>query len=170
MADITNEPGSQQGENWNHNVEYLRGLAQIVRDAGLSGLEIETDNWKIALRGPRPRFAVAGETAPLATSTFAPVSMGFAPLASPAATPATEEFLVPVVSPMVGVWYRAPSPSDPNFVEVGDRVEAGQTIGLVEAMKVFNEIAAESSGFVAQIPAQTGELVETGQPILLLRP
>ena len=169
MADIPSETSSSQGEEWQQNVEYLRGLAQIVRDTGLSGLEIETDSWKVALRGPRLRGAAGYEAMPVASPLAAPDYENASSALVAGAAPSVEESLVPVVSPMVGVWYRAPSPSEPNFVEMGDRVEVGQTIGLVEAMKVFNEIAAESSGFVAQIPAQTGELVETGQPLLMLR-
>lgn len=160
MADTTSDAGT----NWNGQVEYLRGLAQIVREAGLSTLEIETDGFKLTLRGARPQFVAASEV--VASSPLAPLQG--APLAHSRAR-APEESLVPVVSPMVGVWYRAPSPADPNFVEVGDRVEVGQTIGLVEAMKVFNEITAETGGVVAQIPAQTGQLVETGHPLLMLR-
>lgn len=169
MADIPSETSSSLGEEWQDNVEYLRGLAQIVRDAGLSGLEIETDSWKVALRGPRMRAVSGYEAAPVAPFIPAPDYENTSSALAPNAAPSIEESLVPVVSPMVGVWYRAPSPSEPNFVEVGDHVEVGQTIGLVEAMKVFNEIAAESSGVVAQIPAQPGQLVETGQPLLMLR-
>ena len=169
MADIPSETSSQVDEEWQNNVEYLRGLAQIVRDAGLSGLEIETDSWKVALRGPRLRASSGYEGAPAASLIPASDYGSASSALIPDAAPSIEESLIPVVSPMVGVWYRAPSPSEPNFVEIGDRVEVGQTIGLVEAMKVFNEIAAESGGFVAQIPAQTGQLVETGQPLLLLR-
>lgn len=141
-------------------VEYLRGLAQIVADEGLSEIEIKADGLKLTLKA-----ATSSAAAPLAPST--------SPFATPTLSASTanksEENLTPVVSPMVGVFYRAPSPSDPNFVEIGDRVERGQTIGLVEAMKVFNEITAESAGLVAQIPVQTGQLVETGQPLLLLK-
>lgn len=146
------------------HVEYLRGLAQIVTQQGLSKLEIESDGFKWTLKAATPNRVL------VASAPAAPLS---APIASPSAAPGAAapgaEKLTPVVSPMVGVFYRAPSPSDPNFVEVGDRVERGQTIGLVEAMKVFNEITAESAGVVAQIPAQAGALVETGQPLILLR-
>lgn len=161
MADTT----SEAGQNWNQNVEYLRGLAQIVREAGLSVLEIETGQGKLTLRGARPQLLGAPESV-AAPFLVAPAGAQNAPVSL---APAPEESLAPVVSPMVGVWYRAPSPADANFVEIGDRVEVGQTIGLVEAMKVFNEITAETGGVVAQIPAQTGELVETGQPLLMLR-
>jgi acetyl-CoA carboxylase biotin carboxyl carrier protein len=163
MADTTSDAGT----NWNENVEYLRGLAQIVRESELSVLEIETDGFKLTLRGARPQLVAAPETLASVPLSALPLGVQSAPTSTPA--PATEEALVPVVSPMVGVWYRAPSPTEANFVEVGDRVEVGQTIGLVEAMKVFNEITAETGGVVAQIPAQTGGLVETGQPLLMLR-
>ena len=70
---------------------------------------------------------------------------------------------------MVGVFYRAPSPADPNFIEIGDKVEVGQTVALVEAMKVFNEIVAEVSGVVVEIKPAGADLVETGQTIITLR-
>lgn len=159
------------GENLelNQQVEYLRGLAQIVADEGLSEIEIKADGLKLTVKAASVKLAPqALSPAPLA---LAPLAL--APLAASApSTPArskSEENLTPVVSPMVGVFYRAPSPTDPNFVEIGDRVERGQTIGLVEAMKVFNEVTAENAGVVAQIPVQTGQLVETGQPLLLLK-
>ena len=154
MADNTSLP------DWNERVEYLRGLAQIVRDEGLSLLELEGDDWKITLKGAQPQFVVA------ASYSSALPMMDALPIANAAKA---DENLVAVESPMVGVFYRSPSPSDPVFVEVGDRVEVGQTIGLVEAMKVFNEITAEVSGIVAQINAESGQLVETGAALLTLR-
>ncbi len=150
------------GENLElkQQVEYLRGLAQIVADEGLSEIEIRADGLKLTLKAASLKFAAPSPTAPLVMS---------ATPAPPSKAARNEESLTPVVSPMVGVFYRAPSPTDPNFVEIGDRVERGQTIGLVEAMKVFNEVTAENAGVVAQIPVQTGQLVETGQPLLLLK-
>ena len=146
--------------DWNERVEYLRGLAQIVRDEGLSLLELEGDDWKITLKGAQTQFV----SAPTEVAV-----MPLAPAIPSAPSAKTDENLVPVVSPMVGVFYRSPSPADAPFVEVGDHVEAGQTIGLVEAMKVFNEITAESGGVVARIIVESGNLVETGAPLLMLR-
>jgi acetyl-CoA carboxylase biotin carboxyl carrier protein len=156
-----------ESSNWNERVEYLSGLAQIVRDQGLTLLELEGQGWKVTLKGAVPQVVAAPEVL-AAAPTFAPLST--LPLAGPATSAApVEENLTPVVSPMVGVFYRSPSPADPPFVEVGDRVEAGQTIGLVEAMKVFNEITAESGGIVAKINVESGQLVETGAPLIMLR-
>ncbi len=168
MADETQKDG--ETPELTTQVEYLRELAQIVADEGLSRLKIESDDFKITLKSV---IQVTYSAPIVAHGEMAPVSIApiYAPQgAAPAAKSAkSDEKLTPVVSPMVGVFYRAPSPNDPNFIEIGDRIERGQTIGLVEAMKVFNEITAESAGIVAQIRAQTGQLVETGEALLLLK-
>ena len=142
--------------NWAAQIEYLRALAQIVQDENLSRLEIESDGTKWTLKAAPLMVAQTAESV-----VAAPFSAPAAPVASP--------LLIPLASPMVGVFYHAPSPGEPNFLEIGDRVERGQTIGLIEAMKVFNEITAEASGVVAEIPAGNGQLVETGQPLVLLK-
>ena len=175
MADETQPQAQDTPEatpDLSAQVEYLRGLAQVVAEEGLSELEIESNGVKLTLKTPAPPTYAPTYAAP-APGEGIPAPLFAAPqaLAAPGAKPAAkaEEKLTPIVSPMVGVFYRAPSPSDPNFVEVGDRVERGQTIGLVEAMKSFNEIVAESAGVVAKIPAETGQIVETGQPLVLLK-
>lgn len=175
MADETQPHDNEQDAptpDLNAQVEYLRGLAKVVAEEGLTELEVESGGLKWTLKTAAPPTYAPTYAAPVVGEGMAaplyaapPASVGAA--AKPAAK--AEEAFTPVVSPMVGVFYRAPSPSDPNFVEIGDRVERGQTIGLVEAMKVFNEIVAESAGTVAKIPVETGQLVETGQPLVLLK-
>ncbi|MBE3583754.1 MAG: acetyl-CoA carboxylase biotin carboxyl carrier protein [Limnochordaceae bacterium] len=83
---------------------------------------------------------------------------------------ADEPQQVPVVAPMVGTFYRGPSPDAPPFVEVGSRVTAGQTLCIIEAMKLMNEITAEVAGRVVAILAEDGEPVEYGQTLLLIEP
>ena len=132
----------------------------------LSRLDIESDGMTWTLKAAPTAVAqfVQIETgAPLQTAT--PITAATAPVAAVAAKPE----LVPLPSPMVGVFYLAPSPGEPNFVEIGDRIERGQTIGLIEAMKVFNEITAEASGTLVETPVGNGQLVETGMPLMLLR-
>lgn len=157
MADETENP------ELDAQVEYLRGLAQIVAEQGLAKLEVQQGDVRMTIKAVSFASAATSEgptvSAPLVVAT---------PPARPTAAK-SEEKLTPLVSPMVGVFYRAPSPGDPNFVEIGDRVERGQTIGLVEAMKVFNEITAENAGVVAKIAVETGQLVETGQALFLLK-
>ena len=75
----------------------------------------------------------------------------------------------PIVSPMGGQFYRSKTPDDPPFVEVGDHVEIGQVVGLIEAMKTFNEITSEVEGEVVLIPARNAELVEAGAPLVVVR-
>jgi acetyl-CoA carboxylase biotin carboxyl carrier protein len=81
-----------------------------------------------------------------------------------------EQRLVEVNSPMVGTFYSSPAPSEPPFVEVGDRIRVGQTVCIIEAMKLMNEIEAEVSGQIIEILAQNGEPVEYGQPLLRINP
>lgn len=78
--------------------------------------------------------------------------------------------LVDVLSPMVGTFYRAPAPGEASFVEVGDRVRSGQTVCIIEAMKLMNEIEAEVFGQVMEILVQNGEPVEYGQPLMRINP
>jgi acetyl-CoA carboxylase biotin carboxyl carrier protein len=76
--------------------------------------------------------------------------------------------LVHVASPMVGVFYRSPAPGAPSFVEVGSEVEVGQTVGLVEAMKVFNEIVSEVAGRVVAVSVQNEQLVQMGETLVII--
>ena len=87
-----------------------------------------------------------------------------------AGAPSLEQKFVEIPSPMVGTFYRAPAPSEPAFVEVGDRVRSGQTVCIIEAMKLMNEIEAEVSGQVMEILVQNGEPVEYGQPLMRINP
>jgi len=81
-----------------------------------------------------------------------------------------EPGLVPILAPMVGKFYAAPSPSDPPYVVVGSAVEAGSTVGLIEVMKVFTSIKTETAGVIERILVSNGQFVEFGQPLFLLRP
>lgn len=82
-------------------------------------------------------------------------------------TPAKGEV---IPSPLVGLFYRSPSPDSPAFVEIGDTVEVGQTVCIIEAMKVFNEITTEVAGAVIAIPAENGKLVQVDQPLVIIEP
>ena len=158
-------------------LEYWRGLAQIAREEELDEIEVERGGVRVTLRARAEAPAVAAYPvmAPgvaVAAPGVLPAEAGQPAAAAPSqpAAPAKDDNLIEIVSPMIGVFYRAPSPSDPNFVEIGQRVEAGQTVALVEAMKVFNEITAESAGTVVEIKANSSDLVETGQVLVTLRP
>jgi acetyl-CoA carboxylase biotin carboxyl carrier protein len=118
---------------------------------------------------------------------YVPVGTGTAPAPTPAMPPASPQApapqpavkaeaapvdpgLVPVTAPMVGKFYAAASPSDPSYVEVGSKVAAGATVGLIEVMKVFASIKTETAGVIEQILVSNGQFVEFGQTLFLLRP
>jgi acetyl-CoA carboxylase biotin carboxyl carrier protein len=176
--DAANDNAATSGQS---ALDFWRGLAEIARESQLAEMEVEQNGVRVTLRS---QSALAAENAPLNAPIYGAMpqigAMPGAPTtpagdvapSTPAGNPAVkavEENLATIVSPMVGMFYRAPSPSDPNFVEIGDKVEIGQTVALVEAMKVFNEITAEISGVVVEIKANSGDLVETGQVLLTIR-
>ena len=165
-----------QPDDWPFDSDTLRELALLARDEKLGEIEIEIGAKRVSLRAhpdretplfaspnygaAPPGYAPQITTAP---SEVAPANSGAAPTAT-----APNANLTEVVSPMVGVFYRAPSPSDPQFVAVGDTVEVGQTLGLVETMKVFNEITSEVAGVVKEIRVETSQLVETGDVLMTI--
>ncbi len=144
------------------NFEEIRELVRIASEADITELEVEAGHLRVAIR-KAPR-AASSQPAPLATAPMPPSA------AAPPAPDAPSPHWVPVIAPMVGTFYRAPGPDQPPFVQEGDRVEAGQTLCIIEAMKMFNEIPAEVSGRVVRVLAENGAPVEYGQPLFLLDP
>ncbi len=162
--------------DWPQQLETLRALAQVVREESLSEVEVEYGGVQFSLKAlssvaPNMAYApFAGLGAPIAYSNVAATAPQFSSQTTPVSSVAEKKAAsgTPVVSPMVGLFYRAPSPNDANFVEVGDRVEIGQTVGLIETMKVFNEITSEIEGTVLEIKALSGALVETGDVLMTI--
>ena len=150
------------------NTALVRALADILDDAGLAELEYETEDLSVRLS------RVTGAAAPVA-AVAAPVAAP-ASAAAPAVAPAAAEIAPAdaashpgaVTSPMVGTAYVAPEPDAPAFVEVGDAVKKGQTILIVEAMKVMNPITAPADGTVKQIMVTNGQPVEFGEVLVVI--
>lgn len=131
----------------------VKALIEMMARGGIADLSLETGSVKLRLRSGQPAGVAAS----------APVSVAEAVAAS-----ADDPDAIVLSAPMIGTFYRAPKPGEPSFVEIGDTVEAGQTIGIIEAMKIMNEIAAEAAGVVAEILVGNGQAVEFGQPLLRL--
>lgn len=147
------------------DLRKLKTLIDLVAESGISELEVTEENDKVRIVNKVQTVAVA---APVA----APVAVAAAP-AAPAtseAAPAAEPVVqgTTVTSPMVGTFYRAPNPGAEPFVKVGDHVEAGQTLGIIEAMKLLNEIEAETSGTIKEICVENAQPVEFGQPLFII--
>jgi acetyl-CoA carboxylase biotin carboxyl carrier protein len=137
-------------------LDYLGHLLRLADEERLSELHVEANG--VAIRICRRPAEVALVPAPPQAE----------PLPAPAAEPRSD--LIHIRSPLVGVFYRAASPDDEPYASVGQLVEVGDTIGLVEAMKVFNEITSDVSGRVVEILADNGQLVHAGDPLIALEP
>ncbi len=150
------------------DLRKLKTLIDLVAESGIAELEVTEENDKVRIVNKVQAVAVA-----------APVAVAPAPVAAPAAPAApaaqvTPEEKAPVVegttvtSPMVGTFYRAPNPGAEPFVKVGDKVTVGQTLCIIEAMKLLNEIEAETSGTVKEILVDNAQPVEFGQPLFII--
>ena len=143
----------------------VKALADILDEAGLAELEYETADLSVRLSrvaGTAPVAAVAPVAAPTATPAAMP---------APAAASSAEDMAShpgALTSPMVGTVYVAPEPDAPAFVAVGDTVKKGQTVLIVEAMKVMNPITAPTDGKIAQIMVQNGQPVEFGEVLVVI--
>ena len=148
-------------------------ILKLFENSKFDFLQLEQGERKITVS--KGGYVPAGGAAPVAPAASRPqvaTSQHAAPSQAPAkAEPAAAtEGLVPVTAPMVGKFYAAASPSDPPYVEVGSKVTAGATVGLIEVMKVFASIKTETAGVIERILVSSGEFVEFGQPLFLLRP
>jgi acetyl-CoA carboxylase biotin carboxyl carrier protein len=152
----------------------LRQILQALVEHGVSELTLETPDYKLTVRrgGEVQMVAVTQVAAPVPAQAPAPV-----PAPAPAPAPAPEApkadecpGCVEIRAPIVGTFYRAPAPDAPPYVNEGDRVEKGQVLCIIEAMKLMNEIESEVSGIVKKILVENGEPVEYGQPLFLIQP
>ena len=157
------------------DLRKLKTLIDLVSDSNVSELEITEAEGKVRIvkSGPsqamhvaQPAVSSAPASATVAPAPVAPVAPSPAEVA--AATAAPEQDGHVVKSPMVGTFYRSSSPEAAAYVEVGTQVKEGQTICIIEAMKILNEIEADKSGTITQIVAQNGQAVEYGAPLFVI--
>ena len=144
------------------DLRKLKKLIDLVQESGIAELEITEGEEKVRIvksGRPAPEATAAVPAAPLAAAPAAPAAAAEPP-------PAIEGHIIK--SPMVGTFYRAPSPGAKPYVEVGDAVKAGQTVCIIEAMKLLNEIEADRDGVVKAILVENGQPVEYGEPLIAL--
>ncbi len=169
------------------DLSELRELLTALNQTDIAELILKSEDFELTVRrgsrtelgqadlsqlGSRELLSVAPIVTPLPA---ADVSQGAvdAPNGAPSsqsAPPPNSDRLVEIFSPMVGTFYRAPVPDEPPFVDVGDRIRSGQTVCIIEAMKLLNEIDAEVSGEIVEILVQNAQPVEYGQPLMRVKP
>jgi acetyl-CoA carboxylase biotin carboxyl carrier protein len=151
------------------DLRKLKKLIDLVQESGIGEIEITEGEEKV-----RISRQVAAPPMIMASPAMQPMAMGVAPAAgaapaaAPVAAPPAEPKGHALKSPMVGTFYRAPSPGAPPFVEIGQSVTKGQTLCIIEAMKLLNEIESDVSGTIKAILVENGQPVEYGQPLFLI--
>lgn len=147
------------------DLRKIKTLIDLVQQSGIAELEITEGEERVRIS----RHGVPGTyaPAPVSSSSFVlpPELAGAVPSAAPGPTEPTGHTLK---SPMVGTFYRCPSPGTPSFVEVGQTVTKGQTLCIIEAMKLLNEIESDASGVIKAILVENGQPVEYGQPLFII--
>ena len=160
------------------DLDKIQRLLEIVADSGMAEVKVEEGDFRLTVRAQPKQTAVpASAAAPVVMAApAAPVPAAPAPAGAPAAPASTPSAAEPgsaegedlVLAPIVGTFYAAPAPDADPFVKVGDRVEVGQTLCIIEAMKLMNEVPAEQAGTITQILVSNAEPVEFDQPLFVI--
>jgi len=155
------------------NLEEIKDLIKLVSKSGLGKVEIEREGFRISIKGSQSE-PVMYQAAPMVA---APAPVAPAPVAAPAATPVSSETsntddskYITIKSPMIGTFYRTPGPDKDAFVNVGDTIQKGDKVCIIEAMKTFNEIEAEISGKIVKVLVDNASPVDYDQPLFLVDP
>jgi acetyl-CoA carboxylase biotin carboxyl carrier protein len=145
------------------DLRKVKALIELVQSSGIAELEITEGEERVRIN----RYSPGGAPAPIMMQQIpqAQAMVAAAPIAA-VAEPVEEGHIVK--SPMVGTFYRSPSPGSPSFIEVGQTVSEGQTLCIIEAMKLLNEIESDAAGVVKKILVENGQPVEYGQPLFVI--
>lgn len=156
------------------NIKELREIIELVKEMDIAELEIEREGVKVKIRkGEDYKIPVKEQVSEKEKEIAVSKSAASKQEAIPETTheePRKEEKLHRVISPIVGTFYRAPSPEVPPYAKEGDSVNEGQTICIIEAMKLMNEIKSETNGKIVKILVENGQAVEYGQELFLIEP
>jgi len=159
------------------DIKEIQNLIKFVAKSGASEVKLEMEDVKITIKttSDTPETTIIQAAAPVAAPVVAaPAPVAAAPVAASTPTPAApaedNSKYIEVKSPIIGTFYRKPSPDKPMFVEVGSTIKAGDTVCVIEAMKLFNEIESEVSGKIVKILVDDASPVEFDQPLFLVDP
>lgn len=151
------------------NWQEIRLLLAALQESDVTELTLEFKDFRLTLRKGIPTELSSTPASPVIVSSAPPPAPAEAP-PPPTAPKSTPSHWIDVTSPMVGTFYSAPAPGEPDFVRVGQRVNKGQTLCIIEAMKLMNEIEAEAAGVVTEILVSNGQSVEFAQVLMRLDP
>ena len=165
---LLEEESSNTKEDDYVDINQIRELVRVAEESGVGEIVVEEEGARIAVR--MPGAVAAAPAAPVAAAAPAAAAPAAAPVAAPAAAASHPANWYCVTSPMVGTFYAAPAPGEPAFVQVGDEVAANQTLCIVEAMKLMNEIGAEEMGTVREVCVEDATPVEFGTPLFYIEP
>ncbi len=149
----------ENSASWEDIADFIQDASRQMREYGLTTLDVKHDGSRVRIKIESSRKLqsdASEESIQVLTTTLAPSKQ--------------ESGLLVVTSPMIGTYYASPSPGDPPFVQEGDEVEVGQVIGIIEAMKIMNEITSEYEGRISKILVKNAQAVEYGQPLIHIAP
>ena len=152
------------------DLSELKGIVSIMQKSDLTELEIELKDLKLRMARPGAGAVMQREVVVQSQPSAVGVAPQAAPNPSAPSAPSKSDDSKSFPSPMVGTFYRRPSPEDPEFVKVGDKVKKGDVLCIIEAMKVMNEIQSDISGEIVETLIEDGVSVEFGQPLFKIRP
>lgn len=156
------------------DIKEIQNLIKFVAKSGASEVKLEMQDVKITIRtGAGKTETTILQTAPVASMPQVPTPVAAQPVAPEASAPVAEsdeDKYITVKSPIIGTFYRKPSPDKSNFVEVGSDISVGDTVCVIEAMKLFNEIESEISGKIVKVLVDDSSPVEFDQPLFLVDP
>ncbi len=157
------------------SLEQLRELVTILNKTDITELTLESGDLRLSIRKSETKVAAVPTNVLVATEPSAPVVIEPVPHSVPSHSATVADSLpsrklIEITSPMVGTFYRSPAPDEPPFIELGDVVKKGNTVCIIEAMKLMNEIEAESAGKIVEILVENTQPVEYGQILMRLEP
>ena len=147
--------------------DKIKRLITLVEENKLTELAVEEEGLSVTIKAETPEKSASGGSPTSQPGLHAEVEEIEEIEEAPEEEVAAEN-LAEIRSLMIGVFYRCPSPDSPPYIEVGDEIEVGQTIGLIEAMKVFSEVPSEIAGRVVAVPAESGKLVQQGDVLVVV--
>jgi len=150
-------------------LKEIKELIKLVSESDVSEVEVERGDFKVSIKKVEEKTTIIQQAAAPTVQAYVPAAPVASAPAAPVHTPVASN-LITIKSPMIGTYYKTPSPDKPAFVNVGDEIKVGQVLCIVEAMKLFNEIESEVAGRIVKILVENSSPVEYDQPLFLVEP